>query len=247
MRGCAAMLLGAEEEADAVLADAARAAAVHGAFLTQMIAVSQQSGIALRRDDPDRAAALACDAAEILARADLLSAPAAAIALAVSARTQLRLGRWANARELVDAAEPLRAGLTEALPWLAVGARVELGHCYATLRDLESARAVVGEIEAILALRPGLELLDVRAAELRDEVESLDTDHAHARTDLTPAERRVLPLLGTHLSFREIGEQLGVSRNTVKTQAISIYRKLGVKGRSDAIAASRSGTFGASG
>ena len=33
---------------------------------------------------------------------------------------------------------------------------------------------------------------------------------------LTPAELRLLPLLSTRLSFREIGEQLSVSRNTVK-------------------------------
>jgi LuxR family maltose regulon positive regulatory protein len=52
---------------------------------------------------------------------------------------------------------------------------------------------------------------------------------------LTGAELRLLPLLATHLSFREIGELLFVSRNTIKTQAISVYRKLGVSSRSDAI------------
>jgi LuxR family maltose regulon positive regulatory protein len=52
---------------------------------------------------------------------------------------------------------------------------------------------------------------------------------------LTGAELRLLPLLSTHLSFREIGERLFVSRNTIKTQAISVYRKLGVSSRSDAI------------
>ena len=45
-----------------------------------------------------------------------------------------------------------------------------------------------------------------------------------------------MPFLATHLSFREIGETLFVSRNTVKTQAISVYRKLGVSSRSEAIA-----------
>jgi LuxR family maltose regulon positive regulatory protein len=45
-----------------------------------------------------------------------------------------------------------------------------------------------------------------------------------------------LPLLATHLSFREIGERLYVSRNTVKTQAIAVYRKFGVTSRSEAIA-----------
>ena len=35
--------------------------------------------------------------------------------------------------------------------------------------------------------------------------------------------------------FREIGEQLNVTRNTIKTQAIAVYRKLGVSSRNDAI------------
>ena len=52
---------------------------------------------------------------------------------------------------------------------------------------------------------------------------------------LTAAELRLLPLLTTHLSFREIAERLYVSRNTVKSQAISVYRKLDASSRSEAI------------
>ena len=56
---------------------------------------------------------------------------------------------------------------------------------------------------------------------------------------LTAAELRLLPLLTTHLSFREIAERLFVSRNTVKTQAISVYRKLDASTREDAVARAR--------
>jgi LuxR family transcriptional regulator, maltose regulon positive regulatory protein len=48
---------------------------------------------------------------------------------------------------------------------------------------------------------------------------------------LTTAELRVLPLLATHLSFREMGRRLYVSQQTVKSQAMSIYRKLDVSSR----------------
>jgi DNA-binding CsgD family transcriptional regulator len=58
-------------------------------------------------------------------------------------------------------------------------------------------------------------------------------------SSLTSAELRLLPLLATHLSFRQIGETLFISSNTVKTEAISIYRKLGVSSRGDAIASAR--------
>ena len=56
---------------------------------------------------------------------------------------------------------------------------------------------------------------------------------------LSVAERRVLAYLRTHLTLAEIGARLFVSRNTVKSQAISIYRKLGVTARDQAVAAAR--------
>ena len=53
---------------------------------------------------------------------------------------------------------------------------------------------------------------------------------------LTIAELRILRFLPTHLSFREIGERLHVSGNTVKTQAHAVYTKLGAGSRSEAVA-----------
>jgi len=54
-------------------------------------------------------------------------------------------------------------------------------------------------------------------------------------SSLTTAELRVLHLLPTHLSFREIAERLYVSTNTVKTQAHAVYRKLDASSRSEAV------------
>jgi DNA-binding CsgD family transcriptional regulator len=56
---------------------------------------------------------------------------------------------------------------------------------------------------------------------------------------LTSAEFRLLPLLATNLSFPEIGKEFLLSRNTIKSQAMSIYRKLGATSRSEAVAVSR--------
>ncbi len=57
---------------------------------------------------------------------------------------------------------------------------------------------------------------------------------------LTNAEARVLRLLGTSLSQRDIGRELYLSQNTVKSHTRSLYRKLGVARRSDAVVAARS-------
>ena len=56
---------------------------------------------------------------------------------------------------------------------------------------------------------------------------------------LTCAELRLLPLLATHLSFPEIAAQMFLSPNTIKSQAHSIYRKIGASSRSQAVARSR--------
>jgi LuxR family maltose regulon positive regulatory protein len=56
---------------------------------------------------------------------------------------------------------------------------------------------------------------------------------------LTAAELRLLPMLSTHLSFPEIAEEMFLSRHTIKSEAMSLYRKLGASSRSQAVARSR--------
>jgi len=77
------------------------------------------------------------------------------------------------------------------------------------------------------------------AAQVKKWSDGEDPDKIRFRmrlaASLTPAELRLLPLLATHLSHREIGERLYISRNTVKTEAVSAYRKLGASSRSEAV------------
>ena len=57
--------------------------------------------------------------------------------------------------------------------------------------------------------------------------------------DLSERELAILRLLAGELSHREIGSQLYVSFNTVKSHTRSIFRKLGVTTRSDAVSRGR--------
>ncbi len=54
---------------------------------------------------------------------------------------------------------------------------------------------------------------------------------------VTPAEWRVLDLLATHLTLAEIAARLFVTRATVKSHVASLYQKLDVSRRADAVAA----------
>ena len=53
--------------------------------------------------------------------------------------------------------------------------------------------------------------------------------------ELTPPEHRVLKLLRGDLSERDIGRELYVSHNTVHSHVRSIYRKLAVRSRAEAL------------
>ena len=60
-----------------------------------------------------------------------------------------------------------------------------------------------------------------------------------AAVPLSEREVAVLRLLRGTLSLREIGQELCLSQNTIKTHARAIYRKLGVSARAEAVAKGR--------
>jgi len=102
-----------------------------------------------------------------------------------------------------------------------------------------AARTLMREIDEILRRRPDLGTLTGEAQALRARLGSERAPTAAGATALTAAELRVLPLLSTHLSFPEIGAELFLARTTIKSQALSIYRKLGAQSRSRAVARAR--------
>ncbi len=101
-------------------------------------------------------------------------------------------------------------------------------HVAAAEHLAEASRYLPGEPDAVVLW----DLVD----EVRERLGAVDRHReATAQVGLTEAELRVLDKLPTHLSLEEIGRELYVSRNTVKSHAIAIYRKLGVAGRSAAV------------
>ena len=103
------------------------------------------------------------------------------------------------------------------------------------LGEVAAARTVFAETEAVLERRPDLGLLVEDAQELRERLAATEGSAGTWAMSLTGAELRLLPYLATHLTFLEIGARLYISHNTVKTEALAIYRKLGASSRSKAI------------
>jgi LuxR family maltose regulon positive regulatory protein len=229
------LMLGDNARADELLAAAVASAGCAGLAELEVVAASERMLIAEEAHQHDRVDAQAGAIAGILAAGALRSSAPCAIELAASARVRLRRGNWEEARTLLERARRLTPALTDAVPWLSVQTRLELANAFVALRDHASAQVLAAEIDAILARRPDLGVLVEQAEALRASLATLPVGEPGRNRGLTAAELRLLPYLTTHLSFREIGERLYLSRNTIKTQAISVYRKLGVSTRSDAM------------
>jgi LuxR family transcriptional regulator, maltose regulon positive regulatory protein len=232
--GMAHLGAGAPERADAILADTVEVAEDAGATVAGVDALAERAVLAMRRDDWHQAELLVERGRTVIHEARLDDYVTTILLYAAAARVAIHRGDVPPARDHLARAQRLRPQMTHAVPFYAVQTRLELVRAYIALTDVAGARSVLREVDDLLRRQPDLGILGEEADELRSQLETMRADVIGA-SSLTGAELRLLPLLATHHSFREIGERLHLSPHTVKTQAIAIYRKLGVSSRSQAI------------
>ena len=239
LQGIARVLCGDLDGGDASLEDGVSVGEQVGAHEDVALALCERSLLAIARGDWGRAETFAGQARNALRQAGIEESYATPLVSAVQARTALHRGDAPVARQQLVSAQRLRHLLTYALPYFAVQARVELTRVHLALADLAGARMLMREIDELLQRRPGLGTLAGEAQALRAQLSKERGPSAPGASSLTAAELRLLPLLPTHLSFPEIAGELFLSRNTIKSQANSIYRKLGASTRSQAVTRAR--------
>ena len=134
----------------------------------------------------------------------------------------------------VDLAEDYRSGsrvghlLTEAVVMV-----MSLAGAVALWRQLRSARLEAERLSV------DLEAARREAARFREEARtalqglSEAIDRQFARWQLTPAEREVGLLLLKGLSHKEIAAVRSTTETTIRQQAFAVYRKAGLRGRSE--------------
>jgi LuxR family maltose regulon positive regulatory protein len=234
-QGLALVLSGDPQGADAVLEETITAGGDVSAPDVLADMLCERSLLAMARGDWSSAEAFAGRARAVVRRAGVEET----LDCAVQARVALHRGDVALAqRELVNA-QRLRPLVTYAFPHLAVQTRIELIRVHLGLSDIAGARTLMREIDEILKRRPDLGTLVGEARALRTRLAAERAPSAPRASSLTAAELRVLPMLATHLSFPEIGTEMFLSPHTVKSQAMSIYRKLGASSRHQAVTRSR--------
>jgi LuxR family maltose regulon positive regulatory protein len=236
--GISFLLEGDPTRAGPILARALNLATHSGSLPLAGLILAEQCGVAAERDDWAEVTTLAEQAAAIVEDGHFGDYWTSALAYAWASRAAAHGGDDSRARFYLGRASRLRPLLTYALPVVSVQALLEMTRAYITLADPGGAAAVLAQADDILRQRPDLGVLAELAGQLQAGLAN-GTSHAIGASSLTAAELRLLPLLSTHLSYAEIGERLYVSKNTVKTQAYSAYRKLGVSSRSEAVVRTR--------
>ena len=238
-QGLARIMSGDLDGGDASFADAVIIATEADAPEGLAEALSERSLVAMARGEWSRAEILADQANSTLRQAGIEDSYATTLVCAVAARVALHRGEVQTARQHLISAQRTRSLLTYALPHMAVQARIELIRVHLALGDLAGARTLGQEVDELLRHRPGLGSLVGEARALLDRLASERGSSVPGASSLTAAELRLLPVLSTHLSFGEIAAEMFLSRNTISSQAMSIYRKLGAGSRSQAVARSR--------
>jgi LuxR family transcriptional regulator, maltose regulon positive regulatory protein len=235
IRGVAQALLGATKGARADLAAAVEAGLAIGAVDDVFVAQGELALLALQRGDWGEAGRHARQAQRLVEETGLGDYSVSAIVHVVVARIALHEGRQADARAALTRAHRLRPMLDHGFPWLTIQVGLELTRAHLALGEAAAARTVFTEAEQVLQRRPDLGTLVQEIAELRERVAAASSPAGRWAMSLTGAELRLLPYLATHLTFPEIGQRLYLSPYTIKTQALSLYRKLSASSRSTAM------------
>lgn len=231
-------LAGDTDAADDLFADVAESGMETGAVNAVAVALAERATIASDRGDWDLVDQLVEDADSVVRRGHLDEYPGISLVHTAAARLAIHQGEASDAQKRLILAQRLRPDLNRAMAALAIQLRLELAAAYLSLADVAGARTVLRETGALLRRGSDFGILNSEFEELTGKLEG-GRSATPGVTTLTPAELRLLPQLSTHLSFPEIGERLFLSRHTIKSQAISIYRKLEVTSRGDAVERAR--------
>ncbi len=209
--------------------------------VVRMLGFALLALIAVDQGHLDEAEQLARTAREIVADPDsgLGAAPQSSLAFTAVGAVSASRGRLAEARREFERALGIRRSQPGISPWPTLEILVRLVPVLSAAGDRPGAVALAEEARLLLVSAP-----DGAGTQL-DRLDRLERRLAGRPREVPPGgslterEAAVLRLLRGTLSVREIGEQLYVSQNTIKTHVSAIYRKLGVSTRQEAITQGR--------
>ena len=231
--GVAHVLLGRPDEAIAPLEEAVLLTGPQDAVQLERVFCLGYLALAhLDRGEEARARLLIRQAQRVIVRLGLeknwMSLPALTADLTVLARSGQRAGAR---RELATVRDRLH--LAAAVPWLIADVASRCAEASLAIGDSQTASVLAETAHYHLARLPDAGTIPARLARLASDAVYRSPELA----TLTPAEMRVLSELATYRTLAEIAGKLSVSRTTIKTHVASLYSKLNVSTRAQAVAA----------
>ena len=228
-------LAAAAEQAQAAAAGTTSIAVIRLLVFAYLAWIAVEQG---NLDEAERHAHTACQIADG-ADSGRAGVPQNAFAYAAAGAVSAGRGRLAEARREFECALQNRRGRFGISPWPTAEVMLRLAPVLFETGDRPGAVAMLAETRQLLTLSPdGAETQLARLDRLERRL-ACDRREVTSAEPLTEREVSVLRLLRGSLSLREIGQQLFLSKNTIKTHTRSIYRKLGASTRHDAIARGR--------
>jgi LuxR family transcriptional regulator, maltose regulon positive regulatory protein len=203
--------------------------------LIRMFALAAMTLVAVQLGRVSQAQEFARAARALVADGDLSTTPQSSVAYTAMGAVYAARGQLDQARSELERALQHRRKTFGISPWPTLELSLVLARVRLDLGDRAGAAELADEARDVLAALPdGTQAQQARLAELDRRIAGRPRVVTLAEP-LTEREVAVLRLLGGSLSLREIGLELYVSANTVKTHTQAIYRKLGVSTRHDAV------------
>jgi ATP/maltotriose-dependent transcriptional regulator MalT len=230
--GAALYLSGEFDAAFAQLSDAIQGDA--SLAVGRLLACSVMALVAVERGRLGQAQELVAAARQIAGDGDLGDAPRSAIVYTASGAVAAMQGRLQEARGSFEHALRASRRCAGISPWVALDTMLRLAPVLYDLGDSARAAVLLSEARAVLASRPDGAKAQLLRAE--QDAQRLASRRPQPLAEpLSEREEEVLRLLRGTLSLREIGQELFLSANTIKTHTRAIYRKLGVTTRQEAV------------
>jgi LuxR family maltose regulon positive regulatory protein len=232
--GTALYLNGCYSEAEAPLMEASRLSHL-GQPVVEVTSLSELALLLIDMGDAARARASALAAITIAEEFSLGEVPQTAIAYTAMGRVLVEEGNLSEGVAQLEKALAIRSAYPQLSPWLTLQTLIALAPAQFAHGDQERAGDLMRQARAMLDFHPNAGILSDQIKRLERSLGRVSERPAIFGETLTDREISVLRLLESPLTHREIGTALFISLNTVKSHVRSIYQKLTISSRQEAL------------
>jgi LuxR family maltose regulon positive regulatory protein len=206
-----------------------------GERLVRMVTLSFLSFVATDEGHLEEAESRAREARALVESLRPHRIPQTSLAPLALGRALAERGKLEQAQEELESALSARRSLSGLSPWPTLIGLLALAQVRAARSDRAEARAALAEARIILEDSPDAGIFPELLGHQERKLRARKPREGQLDGELTEREFDVLRLLGGELSTRQMAQNLYVAPSTVRTQIKSIYRKLGVSSREQAV------------